>query len=515
MRNLVLVLGDQLTHDSEAFQGFDRSCDAVWMAEVDREATHVWSHRLRLVYFFSAMRHFREELKSKQIPVHYHALQTDRRKERGGDFGTVLKKDVRRHNPKNLIVVTPGDYRVLAELRGTAKTVGLPLEVRPDRSFFCAREAFRDHARGKKSLVMEHFYRRMRKEHEILVEDGQKPVGGQWNFDRENRDTFGTKGPGTIAERPGFSQDAITREVLALVRLRYGHHPGRLDGPLLPVTRRDSRAFLQHFIEHILPNFGRFEDAMWAEEPFLYHSRLSALLNVKLLHPEECVTEAVEAHRRGAPLNSVEGFVRQILGWREYIRGVYWLKMPQYGRMNYLKQTLELPSFYWDGNTEMFCLRESMNHVLRYAYAHHIHRLMVLGLFSLLYGAHPAKFHAWHMAMYADAIDWVSLPNTLGMSQYGDGGIVGTKPYCATGAYIHRMSNFCKLCRYDHRKSAGEEACPFTTLYWDFLDRHYKKLESNPRLAFQLRNVEKKRRQKDDMKAIRKQADRLRREWRP
>ncbi len=516
MRNLVLVLGDQLTHDSEAFRDFDRSCDAVWMAEVEEEATYVWSHRLRLVYFFSAMRHFRKALKSKKIPVHYHPLQKDRRKDRGTDFAAVLKKDVRKLDPEKLVVVTPGDYRVLAALQQAAKAVGLPLEVRRDRSFFCSQEAFRDHARGKKSLVMEHFYRRMRREQNVLVKAGGKPVGGQWNFDRENRDSFGKQGPEKIPKRPLFSNDSITRDVLSLVRGRFGDHPGHLDGPLLPVTRRDSLKFLRHFIDRVLPNFGRYEDAMWVDEPFLYHSRLSALINVKLLHPEECVAAAVEAYDSGAaPINSVEGFVRQILGWREYIRGVYWLKMPEYGEMNYLGHTLDLPSFYWDGDTDMHCLRQSMAHVLSYAYAHHIHRLMVLGLFSLLYGAHPAKFHQWHMAMYADAIDWVSLPNTLGMSQYGDGGLVGTKPYCATGAYIDRMSNFCAPCRYQPRESIGEDACPFTTLYWEFLDRHDDKLKTNRRLAFQLRNLEKKRGKKDEMKAIRQAADRLRKKWRP
>ena len=514
MRNLLLVLGDQLTHDSDAFQGFDPSSDAVWMAEVDREATYVWAHRLRLIYFFSAMRHFRQELKAKDVPIHYHALQTDRRKDRGTDFSTILTKDVRRHSPERLVVATPGDYRVLEELRVTAKTLGITLEVRPDRRFFCSRQAFQDHAEGKKSLVMEHFYRRMRKEHGVLMEDAKRPVGGQWNFDRENRENFGAKGPKKISKRPVFSRDKITQEVVAMVRKRYGDHPGRIDGPLLPVTRRDSRKFLKHFIQEILPDFGRFEDAMWAGEPFLYHSRLSILMNIGLLHPEECVSAAVQAHSRGeAPINSVEGFVRQILGWREYIRGIYWLEMPRYGKMNYLNHTLDLPSFYWDGDTDMLCMRESMNHVLSHAYAHHIHRLMVLGLFSLLYGVHPAKFHQWHMAMYVDAVDWVSLPNTLGMSQYGDGGVVGTKPYCATGAYIHRMSNFCGSCPYDYRETVGEKACPITTLYWEFLDRHYDKLKDNRRMGFQIRNLEKKRLEKDQMKAIGKHARALRKRW--
>ena len=253
---------------------------------------------------------------------------------------------------------------------------------------------------------------------------------------------------------------------------------------------------------------------MWAGEPFLYHSRLSAPLNLKLLNPRECVAAAIDAlHTGQAPLNSVEGFVRQILGWREFIRGIYWLKMPEYAELNQLNHQLDVPSFFWDGRTEMNCLRESMRQVLDHAYSHHIHRLMVLGNFALLWGVHPRRFHDWHMAMYLDAVDWVSLPNALGMSQYGDGGIVGTKPYCSSGNYIHRMSNFCRDCRFDHRKRTGEDACPFTTLYWEFLDRHSDQLESNPRMAFPIKNLKELRSKQPELTLIRQRADELRDAW--
>jgi deoxyribodipyrimidine photolyase-related protein len=270
---------------------------------------------------------------------------------------------------------------------------------------------------------------------------------------------------------------------------------------------------LRDFVERSLPLFGRYEDAMWAEEPFVYHSRLSAPLNVKLLDPRACVEKAVEAYEKGeAPINSVEGFVRQIIGWREFIRGVYWLFMPDYAEKNHLRHQANVPDFFWDGETDMQCVRQSMKHVVRHGYAHHIHRLMVLGNLALLLGVHPRSFHEWHMGMYVDAVDWVSLPNALGMSQHADGGIVGTKPYVSTGNYIHRMSNFCRGCKYDYRRAAGDGACPFTTLYWDFLDRHYKQFKSNPRMGIQMKHVDKKRQQKE-IGDIRSAAKRLKREW--
>ena len=281
----------------------------------------------------------------------------------------------------------------------------------------------------------------------------------------------------------------------------------------LPVTRKQALTMLRDFVGRRLPHFGAYEDAMWTEEPFLFHSRLSTSLNLKLLNSRDCVDRAVAAYLSGdAPLNSVEGFVRQILGWREFIRGVYWLRMPEYGQGNYFEHELDLPSFFWDGNVSMECVRQSMQHVLQLGYAHQINRLMVLGNLALLLGVHPARFHDWHMALYLDAVDWVSLPNTLGMSQFGDGGIVGTKPYVSTGNYIHRMSNFCDRCRYDYRASSGPNACPFGTLYWDFLDRHFERLRSNQRMAMQLKNVQRKR-NSDQMVDIRERAIELRQMW--
>lgn len=513
MRNLIVVLGDQLDHKSAAFDDFDAQQDGVWMAEVEQEATHVWCHKLRIAYFFSAMRHFRNEAETNGRTVHYHEMQRQRSKDRGSSFSQVLTKDVRKLKPDALVMVEAGDDRVRQELQQTADRLGVPLTIRQDRHFYCSPTDFKNYADGRKSLLLEYFYRGLRKKHDVLM-DGDQPIGDQWNFDHDNRDSFARGGPGDVPKPKTFRLDETTKEVLRLVADRFADQPGRLDQFSLPVTRRQARSFLKHFITNVLPNFGRWEDAMWSDESFLFHSRLSAPLNIKLLNPRECVDAAVAAFHAGlAPLNSVEGFVRQILGWREFVRGVYWLKMPAYAELNHFDHQLKLPSFFWDGKTEMNCVGQSMKHVLDHGYSHHIHRLMVLGNFAQLWGAHPKKFHEWHMAMYLDAIDWVSLPNTLGMSQFGDGGIVGTKPYCSSGNYINKMSNFCKGCRFDYKKRVGDDACPFTTLYWEFMDRHYDQLKDNPRMTFPIRNLEKMRDKPEEMNSIRQRANEVRELW--
>ena len=507
MRNLVLVLGDQLDAESAAFDGFDKTQDRVWMAEIVEENTHVWCHKMRIAFFLSAMRHFRNHLESRNIEVCYHELTVQPENDCRSTFAEVLELDVQKYAPQKIIVVEPGDWRVQEALKTAADALGIKLEIRPDRHFYCSVEDFKEWVSGRKTLVMEFFYRWMRKKHDILMEPGGKPVGGEWNFDRDNRKSFGKSGPVDSYSPKTFKPDDITRVVIAMVEQRFADHPGSLENFLLPVTRRQASAMLRHFIQDTLPKFGLFEDAMWTGEAFLYHSRLSAALNVKLLAPHECVNAAVIAYQNGlAPLNSVEGFVRQILGWREFVRGVYWVEMPSYSKRNFLEADRDVPSFFWNGDTDMECVRQSMQHVIEHGYSHHIHRLMVLGNLAQLLGVHPLKFHEWHMAMYVDAVDWVSLPNTLGMSQFGDGGIVGTKPYCSTGNYINRMSPFCKNCRFDHRKRIGEDACPFTTLYWNFLDRHYDRLNNNHRMTFAFKNLEKRREDVDEMSAILEQS---------
>jgi len=505
-RHLVLVLGDQLDAKSRAFDGFDPAVDVVWMAEVAEEAEHVWTTKPHIAIFLSAMRHFREDLRARGIRLRYRCL--DDPQNRGG-FGAELCGAVDELRPRKLIVVQPGEWRVQQILLDAAGSRGVELEIRPDDHFLCSRQQFAEHVAGHKRLVMGTFYRAMRRGTGVLM-DGKKPVGGKWNYDAENRKSFGKKGPGRVPAPRAFAPDAVTREVLALVDERFTDHPGGLAHFDWPVTPQQATEALEDFVRNRLEEFGPYEDAMWTGQPTLYHSRLSAALNLKLLDPRRAIGVAEEAYRQGrAPLNSVEGFVRQILGWREYVRGVYWHTMPGYAERNELGADLPLPGFYWTGETDMHCLRACIQQTLDTGFAHHIQRLMVTGLFALLLGVDPAEVHRWYLAVYVDAVEWVELPNTLGMSQFADGGVMATKPYCASGNYIRRMSNYCDACRYDPARRLGEDACPFTTLYWDFLMRHEERFGGNPRMALQLRNLG--RLDEDERWAIGRRAAQVRR----
>jgi len=486
LRRLVLVLGDQLDLEAAAFDGFDATQDAVWMAEVAEESTQAWSSKPRTVLFLAAMRHFAHALRALGRPLHYTQLDDPANH---GSLHAQLHADLERLRPTDLVMTAPGDWRVLQAIKGTAQVHGLPLDIREDRHFYCSVSEFAAHARGRKSLRMEYFYREQRKRHGVLMQ-GDQPEGGQWNFDADNRGAFGAAGPGAVPPRALFAPDPLTREVIALVEERFATHPGQLDGFAWPVTRAQALVALQRFIDERLPLFGRYQDAIWPGEPWLYHAHLSAALNLKLLNPREVVDAAVAAYRAGAaPLAGVEGFVRQVLGWREYVRGIYWTQMPGYLELNALDAQEDLPAWYWTGATEMACLRDTLAQTLAHGYAHHIQRLMVTGLFALLYGVQPRQVHAWYLAVYVDAVEWVELPNTLGMSQYADGGLMASKPYVATGKYIQRMSPYCRGCRYDPAQRTGDRACPFTTLYWDFLMRHEDLLAANPRMALQVKNL--------------------------
>lgn len=505
-RNLVLVLGDQLDAGSAALDGFDPTRDAVWMAEVAEESTHVWTHKARIALFLAAMRHHSDALRARGFTVHYTQL-TDRGNT--GTFAGELARAAKKLRPERLVVLETGEHRVRTGLEAAARELDLPLEVRADRHFLCTTDEFRAHANGRKQLRMEFFYREMRKRTGILMENG-KPAGGEWNYDADNRASFGRDGPGILVPSPlAFPPDDITREVLALVEARFADHPGSLAHFDWPLTPAQARAALADFVEHRLPDFGRYQDAMWTNEPYLYHSRLSAAMNLKLLDPREVLRAVEGAHRAGrVPLAAAEGFVRQILGWREYVRGVYWLHMPGYLERNELGATEPLPRFYWTADTDMNCLRHALRQTLEYGYAHHIQRLMVTGLFALLLGVDPKRVHEWYLAVYVDAVEWVELPNTLGMSQFADGGAMASKPYCASGKYVQRMSNYCTGCRYDPAESTGDRACPLTTLYWDFLLKHRARLLANPRAALQAKNAA--RLGAKEQTAIRAAADRFR-----
>ncbi|HQR77818.1 MAG TPA: cryptochrome/photolyase family protein [Burkholderiaceae bacterium] len=486
LRTLVIVLGDQLDLDASAFDGFDPAQDAVWMAEVDEESTHVWSSKQRIALFLSAMRHFAQALRAAGRPLHYTRMDDPGNR---GSLAAELQEALLRLAPQRVVMTAPGDWRVWRALKAVVERAGLALEVCEDRHFFCTVQEFAAHAKGRKSLRLEYFYRELRQRHAVLMNDGQ-PIGGQWNFDADNREAFGPEGPGELPPRATFEPDALTREVIALVESRFPQHPGTLASFAWPVTRAQALHALQRFVEQRLPLFGRYEDAMWPGEPWLYHSQLSAALNLKLLTAREVVQAAEAAYHDGrVPVESAEGFIRQILGWREYVRGIYWTQMPGYLERNALDANEALPAWYWTGDTDMACLRDTITQTLAHGYAHHIQRLMVTGLFALLLGVRPQQVHTWYLSVYVDAVEWVELPNTLGMSQYGDGGLMASKPYVATGKYIQRMGGPCAGCRYDPALRTGERACPYTTLYWDFLMRHEKWLSKNARMALQVKNV--------------------------
>lgn len=508
VRQLVVVFGDQLNIDSAALDGFDPSKDVVWMAEAGFESTYVWAHKQRIALFLSGMRHFRDALRAKGFSVHYTELGSAETR-----LGDRLAADLAKLKPQSVVAVHPGEWRVLQGLKQVCREAKADLTILDDRHFFTSISDFKAHAEGRKSLRMEFFYRELRKRFSVLMDDGQ-PVGGEWNYDQSNRGSFGKQGPADPNSGPAFAPDATTRDVLQLVNEHFSDHPGSLESFAWPVTREDALRGLAEFIETRLPNFGQYQDAMWTNEPWLYHSLISSSLNLKLLNPREVVAAAEAAYEAGrAPIEAVEGFIRQVLGWREYVRGIYWHYMPDYVELNSMEAAEELPDFYWTGETDLECLKQSIGQTLEHGYAHHIQRLMVTGLFSLLLGVHPKRVHEWYLAVYIDAVEWVELPNTLGMSQYGDGGLMASKPYIATGKYIQKMSNYCRACPKDPGKRTGPDACPFTTLYWDYLMRHETKLRSNPRMALQVRNLA--RLKPTEREAIQETAESLREAMRP
>ena len=504
LRHLVLTLGDQLDPASAALDGFDPAQDRLWMAEVAEEATQVWSHKARIALFLAAMRHFAEDIRARGWPLEYLRLGEHPHRSLAAALGHSLAQA----RPQQVVMVRAGDWRVQQAIETAVRAAGVALEVRPDRHFLAPPGAFAAWAHGRRELRLEYWYRVLRRQTGLLME-GDQPAGGRWNFDAENRKAFAPAGPGKVPRPQGFPPDSVTAEVLRLVERQFPHHPGRLDRFDWPVTPAQAQAALDDFIAHRLPRFGDYQDAMWNGEPWLYHSRLSAALNLKLIDPMRVCRAAEVAWRSGhAPLAAVEGFIRQILGWREYVHGLYWLWMPDWLGWNALDAHADLPDFYWTGDTDMACLRAVIRQTLEHAYAHHIQRLMVTGLYALLLGVEPRQVHAWYLAVYADAVEWVELPNVLGMSQHADGGRMASKPYIASGKYIQRMSNYCAGCRYRPDQAVGPTACPFTTLYWAFLDRHAERYRRHPRLGQQVRNLE--RMSAEELKEIRHQADQMR-----
>ena len=484
MSALRIILGDHLSLDVSALADLVAGRDTVLMMEVMEENTYVRHHKQKIVLVLSAMRHFADALRKRGVTVDYMKLEAPGNT---GSFKTELQRAVARHRPSRIVVTEPSEWRVQAQVEGWAALTQTLVEIRADDRFFASRTRFADWARGRRGWRMEHFYRELRREHDILME-GDEPAGGEWNYDAQNRKRLPAR---TVPPaRLRFPPDETTHEVMRLVERRFSDHFGGLEEFGWPVTRADALRALDDFVSNGLPGFGDYQDAMKAGAPFLYHSLLSPALNLGLLSPREVCRAAETAWRSGAaPLNGVEGFVRQILGWREYVRGVYWTLMPDYADRNALQAARKLPAFYWTGDTHMLCLREAIDATARYAYSHHIQRLMVTGNFALLAGIAPREIERWYLAVYADAFEWVEMPNTLGMAVFADGGQMASKPYAASGAYIDRMSDFCSACAFDVKQKTGETACPFNYLYWAFLIRQKDRLSGNPRLAMPYRTL--------------------------
>ncbi len=506
VRNLVVIFGDQLNRDAAVFDRFDPGHDRIWMAESDFEAgEYVWSDKQRIALFLSAMRHFAEDCRKDGWPIHYHALDDQKGTCR---LEELLSKALKELSPAAVHVTKPGEWRIEHGLGKVCRKHDIPLQVFPDRHFISDPTDFAEYAKKRKVLRMEYFYREQRKKTGLLMDNGE-PVGGVWNFDKENRGHFGKDGPSDPGSGPGIKPDRITQDVLALVETRFASHPGSLKEFCWAVTAGDAAKVEDVFVEKHLVQFGQYQDAMWTGQPWLYHSLLSSALNLKLLDPMRLIKRVEQVGKEGhAALPAVEGFIRQVLGWREYVRNIYWTFMPEYLERNFLDLHGALPDFYWTGETELVCLREALGQTLRHGYAHHIQRLMVTGLYALLLGVDPRKVHEWYLAVYVDAVEWVELPNTLGMSQYADGGLMASKPYLATGKYIDRMSNYCKKCACNPAIRTGPGACPFTVLYWDSLQQHERKLSGNQRMSLQLRNLDKI--SDDEKTLIRQQAARIR-----
>jgi deoxyribodipyrimidine photolyase-related protein len=478
LNTLRLILGDQLSPTISSLEGCDKTKDIILICELWDEATYVKHHKKKIAFLFSAMRHFAEELKESLYSVSYTRLDDEKNT---GSFKGEVERALKEYKIDRIVVTHPGEYRVLQDIQNWGKIFGVQVIIQSDDRFLCSPNEFMDWAKDRKQLRMEYFYREIRKKYAILM-DGDGPEGGNWNYDVQNR-----KPPkeGLNIPKPYNNHvDSITREVIALVDKSFPNHFGDLEPFYFATTRVQALQALQLFIEQRLLGFGDYQDAMIEGEPWMYHSHISFYLNCGLLLPLECVRAAEEAFYQGkAPLNAVEGFVRQIIGWREFVRGIYWLKMPDYAGKNFFNAERNLPNFYWTAETEMNCLRQCVLETKQNASAHHIQRLMVLGNFALLAGIKPTQVSEWFLIVYADAYEWVELPNVYGMTLYADGGDLASKPYAAGGNYINQMSDYCKNCSYKVAKKSGLDACPFNYLYWDFLSRNRHKLESNNRIS--------------------------------
>ena len=487
MARLRLVLGDQLSPDLSSLNDAEPGRDLILMAEVMEEATYVRHHRKKIAFLFSAMRHFARELEEAGYRVRYVRLDDP------GNQGSLRAEVARALEEETgldgLVVTKPGEWRLLQDMERWRDLFPVEVELREDTRFIVPLSEFADWAEGRKQLRMEYFYRDVRRKTGLLMEEGE-PAGGQWNYDQENRKRLPAS---TVPPQRYLPEaDKLTREVIELVRARFPDHFGDLEPWVFATTRAGAEKARDHFIADILPGFGDWQDAMAKGEPWMWHSLLALYFNCGLLDPLDVCRRVEAAYRDGqAPLNAAEGFIRQIIGWREYVRGIYWLKMPGYAELNALSADRRLPELYWTGETKMRCMADTIGQTKRHAYAHHIQRLMITGNFALLAGIDPAEVNEWYLAVYADAYEWVELPNTHGMALFADGGIMASKPYAASANYISKMSDYCGTCSFNAKEKIGPDACPFNYLYWDFIARNRELLGKNPRMALICKSLDR------------------------
>jgi len=500
MGTVRLVLGDQLSETLSALDDGDPESDVIVMAEVRDEATYVKHHKKKIAFLFAAMRHHAKALEETGWTVQYFKITDD---DGPASIEEACKRVIESSGFDRLIITKPGEFRLLSQMQSWSETLNVSVELREDTRFIASLDDFADWAKGRKQLRMEYFYRDMRKSTGILVNSDAEPEGGEWNYDQANRKSLPKSK--LTPERFLPEPDATTRAAIDDVEACFSDHFGDLDPFFFATTKNGAEDCFDHFINEILPGFGDYQDAMAKDEPWMWHSLISMYLNCGLLDPLNVCRRAEPSYENGkAPINAVEGFIRQVLGWREYVRGLYWLKMPDYKDTNALDADRPLPEFYWTGETDMVCMAQAIGQTKKYAYAHHIQRLMVTGNFALLAGISPEEINDWYLSVYADAYEWVELPNTHGMAIYADGGVMASKPYAASGSYINKMSDYCSGCSYDVKQKMGEGACPFNLLYWDFIARNEGKLRSNPRMGLIYGNLDK--RDPDDIAQIREEA---------
>lgn len=478
-KELRLILGDQLNISHSWYKVVDEEVTYVIM-EVRSETDYATHHIQKVVGFFTAMRQFCKTLLANGHKVIYIYLNQESNTQ--SIDGNIIQL-IEAHQFNHFSYQLPDEYRLDDLLVNLVNRLNIPCSVVDTEHFLSTRYELQAFFKGKKQLLMESYYRHMRKKHNVLM-SGEQPLTGRWNYDDENR----KKMPAAHRVMPPLMFENNVNQLFRELSKADLKTIGKIDAKnfVWPVNREQALELLQFFVTNCLSLFGTYQDAMTESAWSLYHSRLSFSLNIKLISPEEVINKAIEewSHRKAEiEYNQVEGFVRQIIGWREYMRGIYWAKMPHYAQLNYFNHTNKLPQFYWTGNTKMKCLSHSINQSLNYAYAHHIQRLMVTGNFALLAQVHPDEVDKWYLGIYIDALEWVEITNTRGMSQFADGGLVATKPYISSAAYINKMSSYCNNCYYEKSKKTGNKACPFNSLYWNFYDTHRSKLSGNPRIG--------------------------------